>query len=260
MRRRDILARALPAMSVVGFLAAWQAYVTFGKVPPIFLPAPMAIFQSLWQMIDDGSLFANLGATLLRIFFGFGIAAVLGIAAGIGMGTSRLAQKIADPWIAALYPLPKISLIPLLVIYLGTGESYKITISAISAFFPVLMSAYAGVKQVDRGLVKAAEDLGASRRQIQTRVILPSAVPSIVSGLQLGMGIAIILVIAAEMIGGTSSLGLGGLLINAGQIMDTERVFALLVVLALVGAAIMKGQEFLARRLMPWASPDPGAK
>ena len=248
-----VLERTLPALSVVVFLAAWQAYVTLGNIPPIYLPGPLSIFAELGQMIGDGSLFPHLGATLLRIFGGFAVAAVLGIAGGLLMGMSRLTQKIADPWIAALYPLPKISLIPLLVIWLGTGESYKIVISAITAFFPILMSTYAGVQQVDRGLVKAAEDLGASRRQVQLRVVLPAAVPTIVAGLQLGMGVTIILVIAAEMIGGSSSVGLGGLLIKDGQILETEKVFALLIVLALLGAAIMKGQEYLARRAMPWA-------
>jgi ABC-type nitrate/sulfonate/bicarbonate transport system permease component len=245
--------RTLPSLSVVVVLGIWQAYVEINDIPPIYLPAPLAIFQTLGEMIGDGSLFPHLFATLLRIFGGFLIASAFGILGGLLMGMSRLTRKIADPWIAALYPLPKISLIPLLVIWLGTGESYKIVISAITAFFPILMSTYAGVQQVDRGLIKAAEDLGASRRQVQTRVILPAAVPTIVAGLQLGMGVTIILVIAAEMIGGTSSLGLGGLLINAGQILETEKVFALLIVLALLGAAIMKGQEHIARRAMPWA-------
>jgi NitT/TauT family transport system permease protein len=252
MTEGKILERALPALSIVVFLLAWEAFVQLRGIPPIYLPAPSAIFQALWHMIADGSIFRHLAATVLRIFAGFGLAALFGIACGVVMGMSRLAQKIADPWISALYPLPKISLIPLLVIWLGTGEGYKIVISAVTAFFPILMSTYAGVRQVDRGLVKTAIDLGASRRQVQIRVVLPAAVPTIVAGLQLGMGVTIILVIAAEMIGGSSSAGLGGQLINAGQVLETEKVFALLIVLALVGALIMKGQDWLARYAMPW--------
>lgn len=251
--RATVLERTLPIALVVAVLVGWQLYVQLGDIPPIYLPAPLAIFEALGAMVADGSLFPSLAATLGRIFAGFAIAAVLGITGGLLMGMSRLVQRVADPWIAALYPLPKISLIPLLVIWLGTGESYKVVISAVTAFFPILMSTYAGVGQVDRGLMKAAADLGASRRQVQTRVVLPAAVPTIVAGLQLGMGVTIILVIAAEMIGGSSALGLGGLLINAGQVLDTDRVFAILIVLALLGAAIMKGQEWLSRRAMPWA-------
>lgn len=251
--RDRLLERTLPAASVLVFLVAWQLFVHIRKIPPVYLPSPLAIVESLWEMVASGAIFLHLGLTLLRILAGFVIASVLGIACGLLMGMSRLVQKVADPWVAALYPLPKISLIPLLVIWLGTGEGYKIVISAVTAFFPILMATYAGVQQVDRGLVKAAEDLGASRRPVQLRVMLPAAVPTILAGLQLGMGVTVILVIAAEMIGGSSSPGLGGLLVNAGQVMETEKVFALLIVLALVGAAIMKGQEWLARRAMPWS-------
>jgi ABC-type nitrate/sulfonate/bicarbonate transport system permease component len=169
------------------------------------------------------------------------------------MGRSRIVAQIADPWLAALYPLPKISLIPLMIIWLGTGETYNIVMSAISAFFPIVLSTYAGVQQVDQGLVLAARDLGASPRQIQAKVILPAAVPHIFNGLQLGMGVTIILVVAAEMIGGSDQTGMGYLLINAGQVMDTDKVFASLVVMAVVGAVIIKLQRFIDRKAAPWA-------
>jgi ABC-type nitrate/sulfonate/bicarbonate transport system permease component len=235
---------------------AWQVFVSYYDIAPIYLPSPMAIAESLLSMAADGSLFFNLGATLMRIFAGFALAAVTGICFGLLMGISRIAARVADPWIAALYPLPKISLIPLLIIWLGTGESYKIVISAVTAFFPIVMSTYAGVRQVDRGLVKAARDLGASASQAQLTVVLPGAVPSIFSGLQLGMGVTIILVVAAEMIGGSSRGGMGSLLIQAGQVMETEKVFAALVALTLMGAAVMKGQQWLDHKLAPWAEMD----
>ena len=116
-----------------------------------------------------------------------------------------------------------------------------------------MLSTYAGVQQVDRGLIQAARDLGANRRQIQLKVVLPAAIPHIFNGLHLGMGVAIILVIAAEMIGGSSQTGMGFLLINAGQVMDTDRVFASLVVMAVAGAAIIKLQRFIDRKAAPWA-------
>ena len=251
-RAMSLLERALPALVVAAFFVAWELYVQIREIAPIYLPAPSAIAKYLWRMIADGSLAFHLSVTLMRIFVGFAIAAVAGIGLGVLMGMSRLAARIADPWIAALYPLPKISLIPLLIIWLGTGELYKIVISAVTAFFPVVISTYAGIRQADRGLIKAAQDLGANTRQIQMKVVIPSAIPSIFAGLHLGMGVTIILVVAAEMIGGSGASGMGYLLIHAGQVMETEKVFASLVVLAVVGALVIKTQEWIDRRVAPW--------
>lgn len=248
--------RVLPAAGIAIFILAWEAFVDVRGIAPVYLPSPLAIARALVEMAADGTLLHHLGATLARILAGFLLAAATGIATGLLMGMSRLFRRIADPWIAGLYPLPKISLIPLLIVWLGTGEAYKIVISAVTAFFPIVMSTYAGVRQVDRGLVKAAEDLGANRRQIQIAVVLPAAVPTIFAGLQLGMGVTIILVVAAEMIGGSGNGGMGNLLIEAGQVLETERVFAALVVLTVMGAIIMKGQQWLDRRLAPWVEPE----
>ncbi len=245
--------QALPLLTVVGFLVAWEAFVRGRGIAPIYLPSPSSIATYLFRMVVDGSVAFHLGVTLLRILAGFLVAAVAGVAAGVLMGMSPTAARIADPWIAALYPLPKISLIPLLIIWLGTGEAYKIVISAVTAFFPIVINTYAGIRQADPGLVKAAEDLGANRRQIQMKVVIPAAIPSIFAGFRLGMGVAIILVVAAEMIGGARQSGMGYLLMNAGQVMRTEEVFASLIVLAVVGVVVTKFQEWIDGRFAPWA-------
>jgi ABC-type nitrate/sulfonate/bicarbonate transport system permease component len=245
---------ALPALTIVLFVLAWEMLVRLRGIPPIYLPAPSSIAVYLWRMIADGTIAYHLGVTLLRIFAGFLLAALTGILLGVLMGMSRALARIADAWIAALYPLPKISLIPLLIIWLGTGEAYKIVISAVTAFFPIVISTYAGIRQVDRGLLKAAKDLGADQRQIQLKVVIPAAVPSILAGLQLGMGVTIILVVAAEMIGGSSQGGMGYLLISAGQVMETEKVFACLVVLAVAGAVVIKLQQWTDRKVAPWVA------
>ena len=248
--------RALPAATVVLFLLGWEAFVRLRGIAPIYLPAPSVIAIYLWRMIADGTMEFHLGVTLLRIFAGFLVAAVTGVALGVAMGMSRIVARVADLWIAALYPLPKISLIPLLIIWLGTGEAYRIVISAVTAFFPIVISTYAGIRQADRGLVKAAQDLGANARQIQLKVVIPAAIPSIFAGLHLGMGVTIILIVAAEMIGGSSQSGMGYLLINSGQVMETEKVFASLVVLAVVGAIVIKLQQWTDRLVAPWAHRD----
>lgn len=250
------LESVLPTLSVVIFLVAWELLVRWRGIAPIFLPAPTSIALYLWRMIADGTMEYHLGVTLLRIFVGFFLAAVTGIALGLLMGMSRIVSRVADVWIAALYPLPKISLIPLLIIWLGSGEAYRIVISAVTAFFPIVINTYSGIRQADRGLIKAAKDLGASTRQIQFKVVIPAAMPSILSGLQLGMGVTIILIVAAEMIGGSSQSGMGYLLISAGQVMETEKVFAALVVLAVMGAVIIKLQQWTDRKIAPWIAHD----
>jgi ABC-type nitrate/sulfonate/bicarbonate transport system permease component len=249
---------ALPPLTIVAVVVAWEALVRLKGIAPIYLPAPSSVFVYLSRMIADGSMPYHLGITLLRIFAGFGVAAVCGIALGVLMGMSRTVARVADVWIAALYPLPKISLIPLLIIWVGTGEAYKIVISAVSAFFPIVISTYSGIRQTDRGLIKAAKDLGANTRQIQLKVVIPGAIPSIFAGLHLGMGIAIILVVAAEMIGGSSQGGMGWLLISSGQVMETEKVFASLIVLAVVGAVVIKLQQWIDRKVAPWVSYHDG--
>jgi NitT/TauT family transport system permease protein len=249
---------ALPPLTIVAVVVAWEALVRLKGIAPIYLPAPSSVFVYLSRMIADGSMPYHLGITLLRIFVGFGLAAVFGIALGVLMGMSRTIARVADVWIAALYPLPKISLIPLLIIWVGTGEAYKIVISAVSAFFPIVISTYSGIRQTDRGLIKAAKDLGANARQIQLKVVIPGAIPSIFAGLHLGMGIAIILVVAAEMIGGSSQGGMGWLLISSGQVMETEKVFASLIVLAVVGAVVIKLQQWIDRKVAPWVSYHDG--
>ena len=248
------LQRALPTISFFAFFVAWEAIVRLRGIPPIYLPAPSVIAESRWIMVADGTIPIHLAYTLARIFAGFAAAAVSGVAIGIFMGMSPVFARVLDPWIAALYPLPKISLIPLLIIWLGTGELYKIAISAFSAVFPVVISTYAGIRQIDPDLIKTAVDRGQSASN-------PTAGGDTGRGAvdlrrsQLGMGIAIILVVAAEMIGGSGQKGMGYLLISSGQIIgDGKEVFACLIVLAFAGAAIIKCKEWLDRRVAPWAA------
>ena len=250
-----LLQGVLPWLVVAAVILGWELLVRLHGIAPIYLPAPSAILRYLFAMLADGSLLYNLGVTFMRILGGFLVAALTGILVGVVMGMSALAARIVDPWIAALYPLPKISLIPLLIIWLGTGESYKIVISAVTAFFPVAISTYAAIRQVDAGLLKAAKDLGANARQVQMNIVIPAALPGILSGLHLGMGVTIIMVVAAEMIGGTSESGMGYVLVHSGQVMETEKVFAALIVLAVFGAAVTNVQKLIDRRLAPWVEP-----
>lgn len=231
-------------------LAAWEAGCWAWSINSLYLPRPSQIVVALVKLFAAESLAIDLGWTLWRIFAGCALGAIAGILVGVWMATSKRVAAIADVFIAALYPLPKVTLIPLLLIWLGTGGPFMLTISALGAFFPVVINTLLGVRQCDPGLVLAARDLGASRREIVRRVLIPSAVPAIFAGIRLGLGVSIILVVAAEMVVGRT--GLGARLFLAGQILNTEDVFAVLIVLAALGIAVTKAQDMIDERLARW--------
>jgi NitT/TauT family transport system permease protein len=242
--------RMLGWIAVAAFLVAWEAIVYALDLNPIYLPRPTRILVALWEMFATGGLLTDLLVTLGRIFGGFGLALVAGVLLGVWMATSDRVNAIADNFIAALYPLPKVTLIPLFIIWLGTGGPFMLTISALGAIFPIVINTVLGIRQCDPGLVLAARDLGATPRQIVRMVLIPSAVPSIFAGVRLGLGVSIILVVAAEMVVG--KVGLGARLYLAGQILETEQVFAVLIVLALLGVIITKAQDAIDARLGHW--------
>lgn len=242
--------RIYPLVALVAVISAWEALVVIRQIPPIYLPAPTFIAETFVQLVQDPGFLGHLTATLRRIFLGFLLGASLGVLVGLLMGRWRAVQAIADTFISMLYPLPKIALIPLLIVWLGLGDSYKIAISALSAFFPVVISTYVSIGQVDYRLLKAARDLGCTGSRLYRRVILPAALPGIMGGVRLGLGVSIILVIGAEMVGG--NLGIGYLLIFAGQVLQINRVFAILVVLTIIGYVLLKGEQVIENLLMPW--------
>jgi NitT/TauT family transport system permease protein len=242
--------RVLGWGSIVIALAVWEIGTRLTGVNSLYLPKPSQILLSLIEMFRNGGLLADLLMTLYRIFAGFFIALVVGTLLGVWIATSTRVRAVADMWIAALYPLPKITLIPLLIIWLGTGGPFMLTISALGAIFPILINTVLGVQQSDPGLVLAARDLGATQRQIIRRVLIPSAVPSIFAGMRLGLGVSIILVVAAEMV--TGKTGLGARLYLAGQILETEQVFAVLIVLATLGIIVTKAQDAIDVGLGRW--------
>lgn len=235
---------------LIALLAVWEFIVIRAGISPLYLPRPTRVVGVLWENLRDGDLAVDIGLTMYRIFAGFFIALVTGVLLGVWMAVSKPVKAMADMLIAALYPLPKVTLIPLLVIWLGTGGPFMLTISFMGAFFPIVINTVVGVQQCDPGLILAARDLRANMRNIVLRVLIPSAVPSIFAGIRIGLGISIILVVAAEMV--IAKDGLGAKLFIAGQLLDTELVFAVLLVLALLGIVITKGQDMIDDRLGLW--------
>jgi NitT/TauT family transport system permease protein len=250
--RRSMLddPRMLGWGSVALVLIAWELIAILTGVNELYLPRPTQIVVALFDMFANGRLAVDLAATLARVFGGFFIALAVGVALGIWIAAFDRVRAVADMFIAALYPLPKVTLIPLLIIWLGTGGPFMLTISALGAIFPIVINTVLGVRQCDPGLVLAARDLGATQRQVMRLVLLPSAIPSIFAGARLGLGVSIILVVAAEMVVG--KVGLGSRLYLAGQVLETGQVFAVLIVLATLGIIVTKIQDHIDNRVSRW--------
>ena len=253
--RRALHARVVGQLvqvgTIVGLLAIWELAVVGLQISPIILPSVSVIASSLWSLSVDGTIPWHAAVTIRRVGVGFAAAALLGVGAGMAMNRFQLIRNIFDPIIAALYPLPKIALVPLLLIWFGSGDLYKFVIVLATAFFPIAISAYQGLRQVDGGLVAAARDLGANEWRLQWDVLLPAAMPTILAGMRIGMGVAIILTVAAEMI--ASQDGLGYLLIAAGSVLETEKVFAVIFAVAILGLVINKAHDFVDVYVAGWA-------
>src|SRR5262245_39492418 len=191
-----------------------------------------------------------------RVASGFGLGAAAGTVTGLLLGSSRTLWAIGNPVISATYPIPKVALLPLMILWLGIGEAPKVAMIALGVFFPVVINAYAGVLGTDPLMVKAARSLGAGRWQVLLKVILPSAFPTILAGYRLGPGIALLLVVSAEMI--NASTGIGFLILHSGDLMLTGKLMVGLATLSLLGLASTWGLRAVEAWLVPWKEDRPG--
>ena len=219
--------------SIIILLLFWEAICRCGLVSSLFLPAPSQIISALLTMLADGEIGVSLAASMYRILIGFAVGSLIGLAVGLVTGTSALADKIGNPVVNALYPIPKIALLPLFILWLGIGELSKVTIIALGVFFPVAMNTYSGVKNVDTLLIKVAVSFNASWWKTMKSVVLPNALPMIFAGLRLAAGTSLLLLVAAEMI--AAQVGIGALILHYGDLMITDRLMAGVIVLSLLG-------------------------
>jgi NitT/TauT family transport system permease protein len=236
--------------SVAGLLALWQLLVQTGKLSELFLPAPLSVLASMWDMTRSGQLPWAVLVSLNRVVQGFVYGAAVGVVLGLLAGAVRWIEDVLDPWVAAVYPIPKSALFPLFLLWFGLGDASKIATIAIGVLFLVLVNTITGVKSINPVLLKAARDLGATRLQIFTKVILPGALPNIFTGLRLGAGMALILVFITEI--EATKAGLGFLLWEAFQLLDTTKVFAGVVTFGLLGVATTWLLQWLERVGCPW--------
>jgi len=231
-------------------VALWQLAGTLSLINPLFLPPPLAIGKALYQLAMSGALWQNLAASLLRIGVGWVLGTAGGIIVGFAIGLWRIARSVGITFISALFPIPKIAVLPLLILWLGIGEEPKIATIALGVFFSTAISVYSGVDAVPRNLIRMAQSFNVPFATIVRRVIWPGALPSILSGFRITASIALLLVVSAEMIG--AEHGIGAFVLKAGNLMQTDQLMAGIVVLSLFGLAVGKLISLLEARLLHW--------
>lgn len=246
-------AAALP----VALLVIWQLW-TLGLPANSPAPAPLRVLSTGAELIANGGLLGALGQSLLRVLSGFAIALVLGIVVGLLMGSNRVVRENLDPIVESFRPIAPMAILPIAILWFGTGTPSALAIVTYAAFFPMLVNTVHGVGRVDRKLVLAARTMGVPRLSILTRVILPGALPSILLGSRLAMGVAWTAIIAAELAVGAKSGGGGSG--GIGQMMfvfysyniDLNAIVVCMIVVGLVAMAIDRVFRALEPRLIPW--------
>jgi NitT/TauT family transport system permease protein len=240
----------LPGVILVLVLSLWEIAVQSKWISALLFPAPSFIGARLAQLIASGELIGHVQVTLLRAVIGFVLGCVSGISLGWLMGWSRRIRALIDPFVAAIQPMPKIALLPLILVIFGIGESSKIILIAVSAFFPVLINTLAGVRQISPIHFEVAQSYGASRLKLFTRVIAPGSLAMMLAGLQLAMNTALVVTIAVELL--SANKGLGALIWLAWETLRTEDLYAALLVIGLIGLSINFLIHKLNKRLAPW--------
>ena len=248
LRRREH--RVVRALALVALLVVWELSTRIGWVPALFLPSPVGVLQELVDMTRSGQIFVHVAASLRRLVGGFVVGAGAGITVGVTVGFFSLAEAVGQPLIAATFPIPKIALLPLLILWLGIGEASKVTVIALGVFFPMAINTYTGVRAADPLLIRAAVSFGAGRWSVIRKVIIPSALAMVFAGLKFGAGTALLLLVAAEMIGAES--GIGFLVLQAGNLMETTKLMVGIVVLSLLGVLSHWLLTRLERLVIPW--------
>jgi NitT/TauT family transport system permease protein len=220
----------------------WEILVRINVLDSRFFPAPTTILGAIWEMINSGVLFSDVRISLYRILGGFLLGTIPGVIIGLTMGLF--------PIVAATYPIPKLALMPLIMILLGLTEFEKMVIIALGTFFLVLMNTLAGVVNLDKIYMDVAKNYGASKKDYYLTVALPGALPMIFTGLELGMGMALLLIVAAEMNG--ASEGIGYRIWESYSIFNIPEMFVSFIVMSLLGYIFTIALDELERVIIPW--------
>ncbi len=235
---------------IAGLVMAWEIFARSGAVTPFMLPAFSAVAERIFADALGGELFINAGVTLYRALTGFIIAAVGGVVLGAAMARNVVARWLFDPIISVGFPMPKIAFLPVIILWLGLYDVSKITMVVLDAIFPVVTATIVGIAGVERELVWSARNMGAKSRELLWQILLPAALPQILTGLQVALPIALIVVVVTEMqMGG---YGLGGAMMQASRFANSRGVFAGIVEIAVIGYALVVVMAWLRRWLLRW--------
>lgn len=252
--RRSLSTRWISVLTLATLLLAWWAVTAAEWIEPLFLPSPGAVLAKAWLLVTQGymesTLWQHLGASLGRIGLALGAAILTAIPIGIAIGHNRIARGIFDPLIEFYRPIPPLAYLPLIVIWCGIGELSKVLLIYLAIFAPIAIATATGVRTVDPTRLRAAQSLGATRAQLIRHVILPSALPDILTGVRIGLGVGWSTLVAAELIAATS--GLGFMVQSAAQFLVTDVVVLGILVIALIAFALEMSLRALQRKLVPW--------
>jgi NitT/TauT family transport system permease protein len=240
----------VPPLVFVALIALWELGVRTGTISSIALPAPSAAFTAFLDLVRTGTLWQHLGASLVRLVVGWTLGTILGIAVGLGIALFSVLRAGLAPVVAALFPVPKIALLPLFIVWFGIGEGSKVATILFGAFFPTVIATYGGVDNVDRNLIRMGQSFGLSWASIVRKIIIPGAMPAILSGFRISVSIAIVLLVAAEMIG--AQYGIGAYILMAGALFAVEQLIAGVAMLSVIGLAISWLIGRAERRLLDW--------
>ncbi|MDQ0394351.1 ABC transporter permease subunit [Labrys monachus] len=253
-RPSSLTAGPVRALTILAILFLWWLATRLELVEPLFLPSPRAVLDQLFLVSTEGyadsTLWQHLGASLWRIFAALLIALATAVPAGFAIGLSPIARGILDPIIEFLRPIPPLAYLPLMVIWCGIGETTKVLIILIAIFAPVAITTAAGVATVPADRLDAARALGARKWQVLLHVILPNALPSILTGVRIGLGVGWSTLVAAELVAATR--GLGFMIQTASQFLLTDVVLLGILVIALVAIALEGIVRLVERLLVPW--------
>ncbi|MDQ0321680.1 taurine transport system permease protein [Pararhizobium capsulatum DSM 1112] len=255
VRRRQIPVAVISTLTVLGLLVVWYLAAAAELVSPIFLPSPVVVGASLWTLITEGfvdsTLAQHAAASLGRVLAALVVSVAIGIPAGLLIATSRIGRGILDPVVEFLRPLPPLAYLPLIIIWIGIGEASKVTVIALSMLPSIIIATAAGVRAVPKDHINAARSFGASRIQVLLHVILPSSVPSILTGTRIALGTGWSTLVAAELVAATR--GLGFMIQSAAQFLVTDVVIAGIIVIAVIAILLEVLARLLERWIAPWA-------
>jgi taurine transport system permease protein len=244
----------LNVVSIAALILLWWLASHFGLIKPLFLPKPETIWTAFEQAaagdLDSHTLWIHFLWSLYRVFLAFSLATLIGIPVGIAMGVSRIARGIFDPPIEFYRPLPPLAYLPLMIVWFGIGELSKIILLFLAIFAPVALAARSGVKSAGQEQIQAARSMGASTLQVIRHVIIPGAMPEILVGLRIGMGVGWTTLVAAEMV--AADAGLGKMVFNASNFLRTDVVILGILVIGVVAYLFELLMRWIERRVVPW--------